>query len=141
MALPTTGDPVGRLESIAAITRTRKRPARGASAALIQPASRALAALGLLGWSINHQRLVNTFVTNVRGPAAPVTFMDATVSEVIPLSGAYGNATVAFAALSYAGVLAVTVVADPDAVAELPDLSAALQTELDSLTAAARGKH
>jgi len=38
-----------------------------------------------------------------------------------------------FLALSYAGVLTVTLIADPDAVPELSDLAALLQAELDAL--------
>ena len=41
--------------------------------------------------------------------------------------------TVSFLALSYAGTLTVTVIADRDAVPDLPDLAAVLQAELDAL--------
>lgn len=41
--------------------------------------------------------------------------------------------TVAFAALSYASTLTVTVIADPDHLPDLPLLVAALQDELDRL--------
>ena len=47
-----------------------------------------------------------------------------------------GNITVAFAALSYAGSLNVTVIADPELCPDLPDIVQALQRELDVLTAA-----
>ena len=76
---------------------------------------------GLLGWLLDRPRLVNTFVTNVRGPTSRLSFMGARVSDAIPISGTYGNVTVSFAVLSYAGTLVVTVIADPDA---LPDLAA-----------------
>ncbi len=134
MALPIVGDPVTRLRSVAAITRTRKQAKPGASAALLQPLFRAMAVLGVLSWFINRQRVVNTFVTNVRGPAVPLTFMGATITEIIPISGIAGNATVAFAAMSYRGALTVTVMVDPDAVPELAMVAAALHDELEALS-------
>ena len=134
-ALPVGGDPLALLKAVVGITRDQKKRRRPeASATLLQPAFRALGRVGILSWCINHQRLVNTFVTNVPGPKLPVTFMDARVTDVIPIAGAAGNATVAFAVLSYDGVLTVTVVADPDAVPELQQLTASLQRELDALT-------
>jgi len=135
VALPTTGDPVTRLRSVIATTRSRKTSTPGASATLLQPAFRGLATLGVLGWFINRQRLVNAFVTNVRGPTTPITFMGVRVREVIPVSGIQGNVPVAFTVLSYAGVLGVTVIADPDAVPDHGALTAMLQRELDVLAA------
>ena len=133
-ALPVGGDPRTRLKAVVDTTRADKQRRPETSTTLLQPAFRVLGRVGILNWCINHQRLVNTFVTNVRGPTMPVTFMNARVTEVIPLAGAVGNATVAFAVLSYAGVVTVTVVADSDAVPELEQLGAALQRELDALT-------
>ena len=63
------------------------------------------------------------------------------MSDDAPPSGAplavgeSGNVTVSFLVFSYAGTLSVTVMADPDRVPELRDLTAALQSELDVLTA------
>ncbi|HMA46248.1 MAG TPA: wax ester/triacylglycerol synthase domain-containing protein, partial [Frankiaceae bacterium] len=68
VSLPAGGDRLARLERIAAITRAHKTARRGASAALLGPVFRALAALGVLRWSVNRQRLVHTFATNLRGP-------------------------------------------------------------------------
>ena len=53
--------------------------ARGASAALFVPAFLLLARTGLLRWYANHQRVVQTFVTNLRGPEDPLTFGGAAV--------------------------------------------------------------
>ena len=50
-----------------------------------------------------------------------------------PVSSVMGNVTVAFAALSYAGTLAVTVVADPDHCPDLTFLGTQLQDQLDQL--------
>ncbi|MFI9561235.1 wax ester/triacylglycerol synthase domain-containing protein [Nonomuraea endophytica] len=131
--LPATGDPRQRLEQIAAITRTRKATSHGSSAAVLSPLFRALSAAGVLGWFMNHQRMINTYVTNLRGPAGLLTFGGSVVREIIPVSGAHGNVTVTFTVLSYAGALAITVVADRERCPDLPILVAALEAELDSL--------
>jgi hypothetical protein len=77
--------------------------------------------------------MINTFVTNVHGPSDPLTFNGSVIREIIPVSGALGNVTVAFAVLSYVGTLTVTVVADRDQCADLPVLVDALQMEFDTL--------
>ncbi len=132
--LPVTGDPVDRLQQIARITAARKGAAPGASAALIGPAFRALAKIGVFNWFISRQRLVNTFVTNLRGPDHRLAFGGAPIVDVIAIPMVTGNITVAFAAMSYAGRLTVTVIADPEQCADLQDIAAVLQNELDCLT-------
>ena len=134
MALPATGDPEQRLAAIARITRDRKTAAPASSAAVLAPAFRILARLGVLQRFVDRQRLVTTFVTNLRGPQRQLSFLGAPVVDVIPVSVITGNITVAFAALSYAGTLLVTVVADPEACPDLPAVVAELQGELDALT-------
>jgi hypothetical protein len=64
-----------------------------------------------------------------------LSFLAAPITEVIPVSPITGNVTVAFAVLSYAGTLVVTVIADPQHCPDLPVLVAHLQTDLDLLTA------
>jgi len=57
------------------------------------------------------------------------------VDKLIPVSVAEsGNVAVNFVALSYAGSLIVTIVAEPDLVPDLPELASLLQAELDALT-------
>jgi hypothetical protein len=92
-----------------------------------------MAALKVFRWFIDHQRLVHTFVTNMRGPQHPVMLAGAPVTSIVPLTGTTGNVTVAFAALSYAGTLAITVVVDPDRVPDLPVLLAGLRDQLAAL--------
>ena len=133
--IPASGAPLDRLAAIAEITRRHKSRARGASAALIAPAFRLLAALGVLRWLVERQHLVTCFVTNLRGPDVPVSFLGTAVSQMIPLAGVAGNVAVAFAVLSYAGTLTVTVIADGDACPDSGALVAAVQGELDALTA------
>jgi hypothetical protein len=53
---------------------------------------------------------------------------------VVPLNAVTGNVAVAFAVLSYAGTLTVTVTADVDAFPDSEVLIDALQDELDALT-------
>ena len=131
--LPTSGHPERRLRTVAAVTRTRKQSTRGASAALLAPLFRALAALGLLRWFIDHQRMVTTFVTNLAGPREAVSLAGHPVVGMQPVSLTTGNVTVAFAVLSYAGALTMTVAADPDHVGDLDELVAALRAEFRHL--------
>jgi hypothetical protein len=129
-----SGRPLERLEAIAKVTRQRKTATRAASAALLAPAFRLLAMLGILRWLIERQHLVTTFVTNLRGPDMPVSLLGSTVAEVIPLNAVTGNVAVAFAILSYAGTLLVTVTVDAEAFPDSQVLVDALQKELDALT-------
>jgi len=128
VALPIGGDFSARLTRIAAITRSHKKSAVSAT-----PVFRALKALGAQDWFMNHQRMVQTFVTNVHGPDRPLRLGGTPVVGLIPLSATTGNVTVAFAALSYVDTCTVTVVADPDHVPDLADLTEALQAEFDLL--------
>jgi hypothetical protein len=133
VALPLAGSPRQRLPLVAAITRARKTAMPGASAALYGPVARALAGVGAFGWLIGHQRLVNTFVTNIRGPAEPLLFGGLRIAELVPVSSVSGNVGVGFAVLGYAGTLAVTVVADADRCPDVDRLAALVQGQLDEL--------
>lgn len=126
------GDSTMRLAAVAEETRGRKS-APGASLALIGPLFRAAAAIGAFGWFVNRQRLVNTFLTNLRGPAEPVHLAGTRVTRIVPVTITAGNVGVAFAALSYAGRLGVTVITDPDVVPEGADLALALEAQLAAI--------
>ena len=132
VALPAGGDLPARVTQNAAITRQRKRAARGASAALLGPTFRLLAPTGLLRWYFDHQRLIHTFATNLRGPAQPLTVAGAPVRAIFPIPNTTGNVTVTFGALSYTGILRITVVSDPAQVPDVAVLTAALRRELGS---------
>ncbi len=136
VTLPGTGDPSQRLRHIAAAVRARKGSATGPPPiALLGPLFRAAAALGGYQWYMNHQRRLHTLVSHVRGPDQPITFAGATVSAIIPVAVAEaGNITVSFEVLSYAGVLTITAVADPDHFPDLAILRDSLQAELALLT-------
>jgi len=128
--LCATGSLADRVTRAAAVTGERKRQARGTSVALLAPLFGLLAATGLLRWFFNHQGLVHTFVTNMRGPAEPLTFAGAAVRAVLPVPYITGNISVTFAALSYAGTLWITVLSDPALVPDVTELTAALRGEL-----------
>jgi diacylglycerol O-acyltransferase len=136
MTVPVTvvGDPHQRLAAIAHTTRNRRRAAPAASTALLGPAFRILAGLGVFHWFVDRQRLVTTMVTNLRGPAKRLKLLAMPIIAVIPISPITGNVTVAFAVMSYAGTLVVTVIADPRHCPDLPVMVAELQNELDLLT-------
>lgn len=135
MTVPVTvtGTPYERLAVIARSTRLRRPVAPGASAALLGPVFRTLAWLGLYRWFVDRQHLVSTMVTNLRGPDVRLSFLAAPIIEIIPVTPITGNVTVAFAVLSYAGSLVITVTADPRRCPDLPVLLAALRSELDLL--------
>jgi hypothetical protein len=135
VALPTGGDLRDRLDQTAAITRVRKGSAPGASAILLGAAFRLIAWSGAFRWFINHQHLVHTFITNVRGPSHRLSLGGATISAVIPVTVVTGNVTVSFAVLSYAGTLTVSAIADPDRVPDLDVLTGALREELAACSA------
>ena len=100
-----------------------------------QPLLRVFAAAGLYRLYMNHQRRLHTLVSNVHGPGPAAHLRRRPDRGRHPVSvGEAGNLTVTFVALSYAGTLTVTIIADPDRVPDLPVLTAALQTELDALT-------
>lgn len=138
VAVPAAGDPAERLAAIARITEGRKTNHPGASTALLGPVFRVLARVGVFGRLIDRQHLVNSFVSNLRGPDRPLTLLGARVVEVLGVPMTTGNITVAFSALSYAGRLTVTVLADPELCPDLPALAAALQRELEALSAVVR---
>ena len=133
VTVPATGDFGTRVTRTAAITCERKSRARGASATLFVPAFLLLARTGLLRWFASHQRVVQTFVTNLRGPDHPLTFGGATVRAIIPIPTTTGNVTVTFAALSYAGTLRITILSDPARMPDAPALAAALRRQLSAL--------
>jgi len=135
VSVPTGGDGPERLRHIAGTVRvTRSAAAHSPMLGVLGPLFRLIAVAGLYHWFIGHQHRFHTLVSNVPGPDRPLSFAGAQIRAIVPVSvGESGNVTVSFLALSYAGTLTVTVIADRDAVPDLPDLAAALQAELDAL--------
>jgi hypothetical protein len=137
VAVPVLGDPTERLRRFAGTVRAaRERATAPPLIALFGPVFRLLAAVGGYAWYLAHQRRFHTLVSNVAGPHRPLTLAGRTVEAIVPVAaGEAGNVTVSFDALSYAGTLAVTVMADADRVPDLPVLGAALRSQLDALVA------
>jgi len=133
LLLPGAGAFRDRLASITEITRVAKRRPRGASTALLDPFFRLLATLGIYQHFVDHQRLVHTLVSNLKGPDAALTLLGFPVTGVVPLAVATGNVTVAFTALSYSGSLAITISVDPDT---FPTLTASSKSRSASWTSA-----
>lgn len=134
--LPTLGPPADRVAAAATITRDRKRRGRDASSALLVALFRLLGAVRAVRWVTEHQHLVNTFVTNLRGPTDRVGFLGAPVADLIPINSTSGNVRLAFGVFSYAGTLTVTLVADAALTEDLPALVEHLQLELARIEAA-----
>jgi hypothetical protein len=137
LAVPMLPDPDERLHRIMAMTSDRKGPERGASSGPLGLAFRGLARLGAFQVFIDHQRLVHTFVTNMKGPTVPWHFNGHPVSAVTPMAITPGNVGVSFDIVSYAGQLVVTLVADPVVVPDQDALTADLTHELTHLGASA----
>jgi diacylglycerol O-acyltransferase / wax synthase len=112
--------------------RMRLDPAQLAAAA--HGLFRVFATLGVYRYYINHQHRFHTLVTHVRGPIEPAMLGGHEVTAAIPVGvGEGGNVTVYFEVLSYADVLTIAVVVDPDHGPDLDDLIRRLQNELSSI--------
>jgi WS/DGAT/MGAT family acyltransferase len=136
--LPATGAPLDRLKAVASITRVEKQSARGASTAVLGPLFRAVARVGLYQWFVDRQRVVHTFVTNLKGPTTPLSLGGFPIVDIVPLTIAVGNVTVSFAVLSYTGRLTVTIISDLTTCPDLDILREALTAELAAVTGTAR---
>jgi WS/DGAT/MGAT family acyltransferase len=124
------GDPVRRLQLVAAETAVRKHKARpqGASgvmsfAAVQRTSSRFLA----------HQRFLNLSVTNVPGPPVPLYLAGARLLELFPVVAIMANVTLAVGVLSYAGQLNLTAVADRDTCPDVEVFAQGVRSALDEL--------
>ena len=123
------------MQAIAARTRQAKGEQRGHSALILGWLFRGLGRLHLGQYFLDHQRLVHTFETNLRGPQARVRIAGCEVVQIVPMAVNPGNVGVSFDVLSYAGGLVIAIVADPVAVPELDQLAAFVADQLDALTA------
>ena len=127
-------DPVRRLELIAAETAARKhkdRPQAGTGIFRFAAGQRA--------WyrHFPRQRSVNLVVTNAPGPPVPLYLAGARLLELFPMMPVMGNLTLVVAALSYAGQLNLTAVADHDHCPDLEIFSHGVHTTLDDLARSA----
>lgn len=139
LAVPATGPCGARLTRVAADVRRRRASAAGpAPITVLGGGFRLLAALGGYRWYMTRQRRLHTLVSYLRGPAEPVRLGGIGVREMIPIVvGGDSNITVSFVALSYAGALTVTAVADPRGCPDLDPLVRALAAALNAIAAEA----
>jgi diacylglycerol O-acyltransferase / wax synthase len=130
------GDPdaTPRLRCIAAETRERKKKARPQAGTIFR---NGLIQRAFLRYA-PHQRMVNVYVANVPGPPVPLYFAGARVREVFPVIPIIGNIALGIGALSYAGQLNVTVVADRERFPDLDVFVQGLQRSVDALAATIR---
>ncbi|HEY6746974.1 MAG TPA: wax ester/triacylglycerol synthase domain-containing protein [Mycobacteriales bacterium] len=115
------------------------------SAAAIR-AARRTGPLGLFrsGWVLRaalplfrRQRLVQLFVTNVRGPRAPLRLGGADLVRAYPLAPLNGNVTLGVGVLSYAGGLGLGLVADRASVPDIDVVVAGIRAAVGELLAGA----
>jgi diacylglycerol O-acyltransferase len=123
-------DPVRRLQLIAAETAQRKHKARPRTGSGVF-GSLLLQRAFLRGFA--HQRLMNTSVTNVPGPPVPLYLAGAQLLQLAPLVSLMGNFTLVVAALSYAGQLNLTAVADRDTCPGVEVFAQGVQATLNEL--------
>lgn len=128
IVVPALADDEGRLAAVVAATRQqRQSPARAASAGPLGAVFRLLHRASLFRLFIEHQRLVHTFETNLRGPTEALRLAGRRIGELVPMVATPGNTGVTFAALSYAGSLTVSVIADPGIVPEYEVIAVAVR--------------
>lgn len=124
-----------RLRAISAATRQAKQQTRGQSGLVLSWLFRALAAVHLGQYFVDHQRLVHTFETNLRGPDEVVHIAGCALEQIVPVAVNPGNVTVSFDVLSYAGQLVISIVADPETVPDVDRLAELLRAQLQGLIA------
>jgi len=135
--VPISGDLAERLAQVEAVVQAHRAAATGPPPiAILGGVFRLFARLGGYRFYMNHQHRFHTLVTHVRGPVDPVTLGGHQVDAAIPAGvGEGGNMTAYFEVLSYAGVLTIAMIVDPDHGPDLDDLERRLQSELDSIIA------
>jgi WS/DGAT/MGAT family acyltransferase len=122
------GDPRCRLERITAATTRRKATPRPSLSA---PVFSGILGRILLGLAMRQR--VNITAASIQGPPDPLYLLHARILDVIPLLPLVADETVGVGALSYAGTLAVSVVADADTIPELGPLMDGMRADLEML--------
>jgi hypothetical protein len=138
--VPLTGSPQERLRQVRDLTAARKAWVRKSSASVVGPLFRLLSVLHLYRVVVDRQRFVNTFLTDLTGPANALAFGGVRIEEIVPVTVTAGNVSVAFAALSYRGRLTISVVVDPDLVPDPSVLIHALDAGLAGLAGLRSGR-
>jgi diacylglycerol O-acyltransferase / wax synthase len=123
-------DPVRRLELIAAETAARKHQTRPEAGSGI---FRFIAAQRLWYRHFPRQRSVNLVVSNAPGPPVPLHVAGARLLELFPMLPTMGNLTLVVAAVSYAGQLNLTAVADRDGCPDVEVFAQGVRSALEDL--------
>jgi diacylglycerol O-acyltransferase len=126
-------DPVRRLELIAAETAARKHQARPEAGSGI---FRFVACQRVWYRLFPRQRSVNLVVSNAAGPPVPLYLAGAELLELFPMMPTMGNLTLVVAALSYAGQLNFSAVADRDGCPDVDVFARGVRGALDDLARA-----
>ncbi|XVU28087.1 wax ester/triacylglycerol synthase domain-containing protein [Actinoplanes sp. CA-054009] len=130
VTVPVTGPRALRMARVAADTRAGRSRAPVTSMGRV---FRLVAAAGGYRWYMNRQRRLHIVISCLRGPAGPVRLAGVPVERMIPIAPAgASNLTMAGQALSYAGTLTVTTVADPDRCPDLDLFGRFLRAELEA---------
>jgi len=136
--LPLHGaDSAARLRAVTAETTLAKRQQ---TAVAQQHFMIFMARIGLARRLSRTQHIINLVESNVPGPSAPIRILGAPVLDLVPIGAIAGNLTVTFLAVSYAGRLVITAVADRDRFPDLPVALAGMTREWSSLAAPRRAK-
>ncbi|WP_127508087.1 wax ester/triacylglycerol synthase domain-containing protein [Actinoplanes solisilvae] len=143
LTVPVTGCKEDRMARVTAATRAgRHRAAGPAPISLLGGAFRLFAATGGYRWYMNHQRRLHIVISCLRGPDHLVNLAGVTVRSMIPVvPGGSSNLTLSCQALSYAGSLTVTAVADPARCPDLDLFARNLQNELDLMSGRSTSGH
>ncbi|HYV01240.1 MAG TPA: wax ester/triacylglycerol synthase family O-acyltransferase [Actinomycetota bacterium] len=124
-------DHIQRLQLIAAETAERKKKSRPPGGTLFR---NGLIQRAFLRHAVR-QRFMNAYVANVPGPPVLLHLAGAPLLEVFPMVPIMGNMTLGVGALSYAGQLNITAVADYET---CPDVGVFVEGALSSLDALER---
>ena len=131
--LPLRGaDPVERLRAVTTETRRAKQ---SQTAVMQQHVMVVVARTGLARRFSRSQHFINLVESDVTGPAAPIRMLGAPVLDLVPVGGIAGNLTITFLAISYAGRIVVSVLADRDRVPDLPVVLTGMEQEWSGLRA------
>lgn len=126
------GAPVpDRLAQVSAYTKQRKPGARQpTNLRAAHFVSQASGRLGLAWFMNQHQRIGNTSLSTMRGPAVQLRLAGHPIRRIVPAASRAANVGVSFIALSYAGTMTISIVHDP---AQLPAPSALRADLADAL--------
>jgi hypothetical protein len=127
-------DPVERLRAVAAATADRKRHVVPAPVGL---PTRTRLVRRMMMRVAARERWAAVYVADVPGPRARLYLQGAELLELLPVVPIAGRTPIGVGALSYAGDLGITVVADRDACPDIEVFTDGLDAALTELAAEA----